>query len=205
MGMNRIAILRDERQWSQQDLAEHLNTTSVTVGRYEREDQRLTLPLLRRLAEIFRVSVADVIGEIGFDPEHIPVPAYDQRAAAGAGSEANDPGPKHHLMFRKSWLQRLTSDTKSLVVLEVEGDSMWDTLHAGDHTLVDRSQTNPRREGLYVIRIDNELLVKRLSMHPVTKLLTIKSDNASYLTYEDVNPEDIAIFGRVVWIGRRLV
>jgi phage repressor protein C with HTH and peptisase S24 domain len=205
-GMNRITQLREERGWSQQDLADRLNTTSVSVGRYEKEDQRLTLPLLRRLGEVFQVSVADVIGDSGgFGSEHIPVPAYDQRAAAGAGAEATDGAPKHHLMFRKTWLQRLARDTKNLVILEIEGDSMWDTLHAGDHALVDKSQTNPRREGLYIIRIDNELLVKRLSVHPVTKLLTIKSDNAAYRTYEDIDPEEVAIFGRVVWIGRRLV
>lgn len=41
-------------------------------------------------------------------------------------------------------------------------------------------------------------------MHPVTRLLTIKSDNPHYQTYESVNPDDIALVGRVVWIGRRV-
>lgn len=204
--MNRIAPLREAKGWSQQELADLLNTTSVSVGRYEKEDQRLTLPLLRRLAEIFEVGVADVAGDgVASDPDHFPVPAYDQRVAAGDGAAPMDEAPKHHLMFRRTWLQRLAQDPKNLVVLEIQGDSMWDTLHGGDHALVDRSQTNPRREGLYVIRIDNELLVKRLSMHPVTKMLTIQSDNAAYRTYEGVNPDEVVIFGRVVWIGRQLV
>jgi phage repressor protein C with HTH and peptisase S24 domain len=48
------------------------------------------------------------------------------------------------------------------------------------------------------------LQVKRLSMHPVNKLLTVKSDNPAYRTYDNIKPDDIAIMGRVVWIGRSL-
>lgn len=201
--MNHIAKLRDDRGWSQQDLAHRMNTTSVSIGRYEKEDQRLTLPLLRQLAQIFETSVAHVIGDAH---EHgtIPVPAYDIRAAAGFGATGDDKEPKHYLMFREEWLRKLSTRIDALVVLEISGDSMWDTLHSGDHALVDRGQTNPRREGLYVLRIEDELMVKRLSMHPVTRLLTIKSDNPQYPTYSDVNPDEIAIEGRVVWIGRGL-
>jgi len=81
---------------------------------------------------------------------------------------------------------------------------MWDTLHDGDHALVDLSQADPRRDGLFVIRIDDVLQVKRLSMHPVKRTLTIKSDNPSYPTYDDINPEEVSVVGRVVWIGRNL-
>ena len=41
-------------------------------------------------------------------------------------------------------------------------------------------------------------------MHPVKKLLTIKSDNAAYPTYDGIKPDDVTIMGRVVWIGRSL-
>ncbi|HEX4302875.1 MAG TPA: S24 family peptidase [Rhizomicrobium sp.] len=205
--MNAIAQLRAERGWSQEDLAEKLNTTAVSVGRYEKQDQRLTLPLMRRVAKVFRVSVAQVAGEASSTPlDHTGVPVYDVRAAAGAGAFLVDEQsePSHYLMFREQWLRRVSRDISQLIVLEVSGDSMWDTLHDGDHALVDRSQLNPRREGLYVLRIDDVLQVKRLSMHPVSKLLTIKSDNANYPTYSDINPDDIALVGRVVWIGRAL-
>jgi phage repressor protein C with HTH and peptisase S24 domain len=41
-------------------------------------------------------------------------------------------------------------------------------------------------------------------MHPVSKLLTVKSDNPAYPTYDNIPPEEIVIMGRVVWIGRSL-
>jgi phage repressor protein C with HTH and peptisase S24 domain len=202
--MNHLSRLRHAHGMSQQDLADKLNTTAVSIGRYEREDQRLTLPLLRRLARVFDVSIAEIAGEAGSNPDHLPVPVYDLRAAAGAGALAADIPANEHLMFREQWLRRIAVDVRALFVLEISGDSMWETLHDGDHALVDRSQTNPRREGLYVIRIDDMLQVKRISMHPVQKLLTVKSDNPAYKTYDSIPPEDIVIVGRVVWIGRSL-
>ena len=51
---------------------------------------------------------------------------------------------------------------------------------------------------------DDLLRVKRLTMNPTTKLLTVKSDNPEYETYRDIRPDDLIIVGRVVWIGRRL-
>ena len=202
--MNQLARLRQERGLSQQQLADKLNTTAVSIGRYEREDQRLTLPLLRRLAKILDVTIAEIAGEARAGVEHMAVPVFDLRASAGAGALAMDTPASEHLMFREPWLRRIANDVRALFVLEISGDSMWETLHDGDHVLVDRAQTNPRREGLYVIRIDDMLQVKRISMHPVSKLLTVKSDNPAYRTYDNIPPEDIAIMGRVVWIGRSL-
>jgi phage repressor protein C with HTH and peptisase S24 domain len=202
--MNNLSKLRRDRRMSQQALAEKLNTTAVSVGRYEREDQRLSLPLLRRLAKIFDVGIAEIAGDAWQSPEHHSVPMFDLRAAAGAGALATDAEPTGHLLFREQWLKRMTNSVSTLFVLEISGDSMWETLHDGDHALIDPSQNNPRREGLYVIRIDDMLQVKRLSMHPVKKLLTVKSDNPAYPTYDNIKPADIAVVGRAIWIGRNL-
>jgi phage repressor protein C with HTH and peptisase S24 domain len=79
------------------------------------------------------------------------------------------------------------------------------TLRSGDHALVDRTEIRPRqKDGLYVIRVDGGLQVKRVSAHPVSGLLTISSDNAAYRSYADIKPTDVAIVGRVIWIGRRM-
>jgi phage repressor protein C with HTH and peptisase S24 domain len=202
--MNNIGKLRHARGMSQQQLADKLNTTAVSIGRYEREDQRLSLPLLRRFAKVFDVTIGEIAGETRLTPDYLSVPVFDLRAAAGAGALAEDRDPAGHLMFREQWLRRMASDIHRLFVLEISGDSMWETLHDGDHALVDPSQTNPRREGLYVIRIDDMLQVKRISMHPVTKLLTVKSDNPAYRSFDNIKPDEIAIMGRVIWIGRSL-
>ena len=129
--MNQLARLRHDRGLSQQELADKLNTTAVSIGRYEREDQRLTLPLLRRLAKVLDSSIAEIAGEAGSGAEHLAVPVYDLRAAAGAGALAADAPATEHLMFREPWLRRIAHDLAQLFVLEISGDSMWETLHDG--------------------------------------------------------------------------
>ena len=84
------------------------------------------------------------------------------------------------------------------------GDSMSPTLDDGDQILVDTRETSPEREGIYVIRTDDVLNVKRVSANPATGLLTIKSDNPLYDTWADVDPKTVQIIGKVLWAGRKL-
>jgi phage repressor protein C with HTH and peptisase S24 domain len=139
-----------------------------------------------------------------FAPEgFVTVPVYDLRAAAGAGAVAVDASPLHYEIIREADL--FGADIPSLFILEITGDSGLPVLHSGDRALCDRSQADPRREGLYIIRLDDVLQVKLLSMHPVTKLLTVKSYNPDYPTYTDISPDDIAVVARVIGTSRRLV
>jgi transcriptional regulator with XRE-family HTH domain len=69
LGMNLIRPIREARGLTQAKLADLLHTTEASVSRYEREDQRLTLPLLRRIAIVLECSVADLAGEGARSPE----------------------------------------------------------------------------------------------------------------------------------------
>jgi phage repressor protein C with HTH and peptisase S24 domain len=55
-----------------------------------------------------------------------------------------------------------------------------------------------------VLRLDDVLLVKRLSPNPATRRITITSDNDAYPSWPDCDPAAITIIGRVVWVGRKL-
>jgi phage repressor protein C with HTH and peptisase S24 domain len=197
---------------TQRGLARALNLDNSIVNRLVRggrEIKAAELPLIERyLGERVPSGLAAMAeGEVVPSPPdgYVSVPVYELRAAAGAGAVAVDAEPIYYQIFRESELRAYTGDFAQLFMLEIDGDSNMPTLHTGDRALCDRSQVNPRREGRYVIRIDDVLQVKLISMHPVTKLLTVKSENPLYPTYPDLNPEDVAIIARVVWIGRKLV
>jgi phage repressor protein C with HTH and peptisase S24 domain len=86
----------------------------------------------------------------------------------------------------------------------MSGDSMEPTLGHGDRALVDTAQLNLRREGIYVLKLDDTLLIRRVTMHPATKRVTIAADNASYQPYTDLDPDALETLGRIIWIGRTL-
>lgn len=139
------------------------------------------------------------------DDDFLAVGMYDIRAAAGAGALVNDEEPETYQPYRRQELSKLTSaNTDDLAVITVGGDSMWETLHDGDKVLVDRTVRRIVRDGIYIISIEGELLVKRCQMHPGTREVIVKSDNPAYDTFVIKDQSVLAVIGRVIWIGRAL-
>jgi phage repressor protein C with HTH and peptisase S24 domain len=163
----------------------------------------------RVIADFFGISESLLGGPAPIDSPGegmVSVPLLPLRAAAGAGAVADDERPRAHLAFEQAWLRRLTSaSAEHLSLIQVSGDSMAPTLTDGDELLIDRSDSARRlRDGVYVLRIDDMLVVKRLTLHPVTRRATVQSDNPAYADWPDCDPSELKIIGRVIWTGRRV-
>ena len=57
---NRLKVLRAERDWSQQDLAERLQVSRQSVNAIETGKYDPSLPLAFRIAELFALTIEDV-------------------------------------------------------------------------------------------------------------------------------------------------
>ncbi|MCL6730753.1 helix-turn-helix transcriptional regulator [Sphingomonas hankyongi] len=57
---NRLRVLRAERSWSQQDLAERLEVSRQSVNAIETGRYDPSLPLAFRIAELFGLTIEDV-------------------------------------------------------------------------------------------------------------------------------------------------
>ena len=78
-------------------------------------------------------------------------------------------------------------------------------LNDGDDILVDCSTAGRvLTDGIFVLRLDDTLMVKRLALHPSNRTLAICSDNVAYPTWPDCELTSVNVIGRVVWAGRRL-
>ena len=60
--MNRIRELRKNQGWLQSDLANKLNTTAVSIGRYETEQRQLDPETILKLCKIFDCSADYLLG-----------------------------------------------------------------------------------------------------------------------------------------------
>jgi SOS-response transcriptional repressor LexA len=133
------------------------------------------------------------------------VPRFALGASAGPGALAEDEAPQGQFAFDPAWLRALGVAQGQLSMISVSGDSMFPTLSDGDDIMVDRADAGERiRDGVYVLRMDDTLLVKRLAPNPATRRFTIKSDNPAYSDWPDCDPASVDVIGRVVWAGRKL-
>lgn len=57
---NRLRVLRAEREWSQQDLAERLEVSRQSVNAIETGRYDPSLPLAFRIADLFCLRIEDV-------------------------------------------------------------------------------------------------------------------------------------------------
>ncbi len=163
----------------------------------------------RTLARYFGISEAALGG-----PEEAPrrrdalvgVPQLRIDASAGPGRVVDDEAEAGRIGFDPRWLRELAgAPADALSLIRVSGDSMMPTLAEGDDILVNRADAAERlRDGVYVLRIDDALVVKRIALNPAARRITIHSDNPAYPAWPDCDPQAIVVIGRVVWAGRRL-
>ncbi len=125
-------------------------------------------------------------------------------ASAGPGAIDPDERDVGGLIFDKRFLRDLGSGPTALSAIKVTGDSMVPTLDDGDDILVDRGDASDRlRDGIYVLRYDDAVNVKRIAVSPRGGFDVI-SDNPAYPPWADCDPQRVEIIGRVVWVGHRV-
>jgi phage repressor protein C with HTH and peptisase S24 domain len=167
----------------------------------------------RRLAEADRATLARYFGIpetwLGAAERVAPaavalltVPVLDTAASAGPGAVGEDRLSAAGFGFSEEWLRRLRpgrSGAAGLSMIGVTGRSMEPTLRDGDEILVD-AEDRHLREGIWVLRVDGVVLVKRLQREGAG--FAVLSDNP------EAGPVDLAggyaLIGRVLWAGRRL-
>jgi phage repressor protein C with HTH and peptisase S24 domain len=158
-----------------------------------------------KLARYFGVSEALLGGREVEAEELISVPVLDVQASAGPGAFADTEHARARMRFDPSWLRGLNLDARQLSVIQVVGDSMSPTLDDGDDILVDRGDAAMNlRDGIYVLRLDGVLNVKRLVVDRARRRVSVKSDNAAYTSWPTLDLAQLDVIGRVVWAGRRL-
>jgi phage repressor protein C with HTH and peptisase S24 domain len=137
-------------------------------------------------------------------PAIVMVPRLELGASAGPGALADGERVRDQLGFAADWLRaRGARRLEMLSVLQVSGESMIPTLADGDEILVDRGDAADRlRDGIYVLRVDDTLVVKRVAVGAAGGF-DIRSDNPA-AAGGALDAATARIMGRVIWFGRSL-
>ena len=210
---------------SKEKLGKMAGLSAVMVGKYASGQSEPSRDKLISLAEAGGVSVAWLTtGEGPVKPEgrghshaletagswdtsgnFILVPRYDVAASAGGGSVVHSEQVVDHLAFKREWVSSIGLQHDQLALISATGDSMEPTINDGDLLLVDTRTIDAITEGVYVLRMDDALLAKRLQ-YALDGGLIVRSDNKIYqeLKADKDQIQFLDIIGRVVWTGGRM-
>ena len=205
-----LARLCDERGEDFSSLSRMLGKNSAYIQQYLRRGtpKRLKEEERRILARYFAIPES-ALGGPSADAAPSGLRAVKRvpiRASAGPGSIPDDERGRPYFAFDERWLRNMTATAADdLTIIRVEGDSMAPTLGDGDDILVDQADCGElMRDGIYVLRVDDALIVKRVALNPVTRRATLQSDNPAYPDWPDLALDTIHCIGRVIWAGRKV-
>ncbi len=210
----RIALERlcAERGEDFAGLSRMLGRNPAYIQQYVRRGvpKRLKEAERRKLARYFAVSEAVLGGppdELVSRDGLVNIKRHPVTVSAGPGAIVSEERGRPCFGFDERWLRALTgSSPANLSIVRVEGDSMAPTLNPGDDILVDLADATGRlRDGIYVLRVDDALVVKRIAVHPIGRRLTVQSDNPAYPDWPNFKIGEIDCIGRVIWAGRKVL
>lgn len=117
-----------------------------------------------------------------------------------------DAAQASHTPFAADWLTGIASSgLDQLAIMRLRGEAMEPTLLHDDEIILDLADGAARlRDGLYALRMDESLSIRRIALEPHLRKISVVSDNPAYPSWHGLDRRTASIVGRVVWFGRRL-
>jgi len=121
----------------------------------------------------------------------------DINVSAGGGSDIEDEGMEH-IQIPEIFISKLggEEELKNIEAINVSGDSMEPTFSYDDVVFINRSKTDVNRGGVFTIRTEAGLFIKRVQQR-IDGKLDIISDNQVYST-QTLHPGEVEVIGRVI-------
>ena len=196
----KIAEARIAKGWSQQDLAEKMDTTQQTIQRYESGSRDIKSSVLIKLSAVLGVTISYLLGmENTSIPNNdmVEVPLY---GAIAAGT------PIEMIPVENS--QPVPSEVRrrypSAVLLKVEGDSMNRILPNGCYALVDPCEAVEHNGAPYAVCVNGyDATIKRVNKLNNGFELAPDSNDPTYskqvFNYNEPGTQTITVIGEVVY------
>jgi phage repressor protein C with HTH and peptisase S24 domain len=132
------------------------------------------------------------------------IPMAEARLSAGGGCFVLSEEMEGYYAFRKSWLSRVASSAKNLVLMRVQGTSMHPTIQDGDTVMIDTGRLDIKEGMLYALRFDSTIMVKRITFRPGTRVQVVSDNRHEYDPFE-ADIRELHIIGQIIFTCRTLV
>jgi len=201
----RLSMLRNEKNMTQQDLANSLNITRGSIGMYETDTRTPDADMLKRIANFFNVSIDYLLCNTDFRTNDLPNGAFttdDYITVPMLGTiRAGEPIYADINVIGYAPVPKFMISSGEYFYLKVTGDSMnQDNIVDGGYVLVRRQDTVENGETAVVIVDGDEATIKRFYKTDTTITLMPKSSNPIYQPIIiDIKKISVKVVGKVVY------
>jgi SOS-response transcriptional repressor LexA len=168
-----------------QDFAATINVSKSYLSNLLSGERQPSRSVIERLQEVYGFRPEIFVGRRSKNSDTSYIELYLQEAGAGPGVEISDYQAHTHIAVPSSMLgSHRPSDIKAVTV---NGDSMIDEhIHDGDYVLFNLNDTDVtvHNGGIFVISVDNTLLVKHVSLSK-KEIRLISANDAAASLYPD--------------------
>ena len=205
----RLKLLRKSLGLTQTEFGEKIGLSLRGIVKWEKGESKPQQSTIKALVSTFNVNpdwLLNGTGEMFIsnknveqDEDIVSIPYYAEvSAAAGSGALVYDENTVKHLQISSAIINISTGDNVCLI--NATGNSMQPVIDDRDLLLVDLSQKLITDEGIYVIRLDTTLVVKRVQK--ILNGVILISDNPQYppreISADNFNENDAAVIGKVI-------
>lgn len=193
-----------------------LNKVSIAIGKdgtylfqyiNRNSPKRLGEVERKKLAKILDINESELIDtDLNtasiFNPQSniVSIDVLDVSACCGNGIENFEENVIGQQMMTLPALREFTAAApENIKIIKAIGDSMVPTIYPGDVVWVDVSFKEPASDGLYLLGVGKELMIKRIQINPFDNSATIKADNPQYETFQKGNYQEIKVVGKIIY------
>ncbi|MDR2573755.1 MAG: helix-turn-helix domain-containing protein [Desulfovibrio sp.] len=190
---------------SQVALAEKSGISTTHITNMANGVRGITTENLEKICNVFDISIPEFFELKENTPEIVLIDRLKAIPQAGRGGLVVDGDCVGKYAFHNDFIRRKGGNPEDMKIFQIQGDSMTPTLNSGDLIMINQQDNMVRQGNIYLLRLEGELMVKRLENRPGGFLL-IRSDNNERYNDIEVNKNsedvDIQVFGRMVWSCR---
>lgn len=145
-------------------LSRLIGRNAAYLQQYVRRGSPRVLPERERAMLAAFLGIAEeLLGGPAAGDAMVAVPHLDLAAAAGAGRLTGEERVRRDVSLSRAMLRSLGIEPGAASVIDVAGDSMAPTLLDGDRVLVDAGDRRVTRGGVFVVRVDDLIAIKRVA------------------------------------------
>lgn len=205
---DKIKKIISDKGLTQEKFGVLIGKTNACINQWIKGRRDLSTTDVEKICDVFSVSpnyLYDREDELTIPSDIVKIDVLDVSACCGNGVANISENVIGHQFISKQLLKDFTfTAPENIKIIRAVGDSMTPTINPQDMIWIDISIKEPSSDGLYLLTVGQDLMIKRIQINPFNNQVQIKSDNPAYAPIVMNDYREISCIGKVIYHMKRV-